>query len=178
MKYIFLILLLSGCYPKITSPTGRVPKCKTHYLVSSTVPEKFIPEIKKAMKIWNDHYGSEVLTMEYPKDVSFRDDGIDSISWDDTWETRPRQEQARNLVYFRNGWTTESDIVINGKDFTYYVNKPKGNQVHFQSLMVHELGHTMGFNHVEDLGSVMQPLLGYNEIRLKYLPGGTLKCHP
>lgn len=178
MKYL-LVILLAGCYviPSLTSPTGRIPKCKNHLLVSGKMPKRFADDLQKAMDIWNNHLHTQAFSMTYPSDVQRLNDGLDTVTWTESGYNRNPEEEAHTDVLFTNGYATENDIEINAENFTYYSQFHNGKQIHFESLMVHELGHILGYDHFDDPTSVMQPVLLFNTVRLGVLPLGNIKCH-
>lgn len=179
MRYLLVLLLSSGCYSAKDSIglKGRIPKCKNHFMVSEKVPKELVPEIQKAMDVWNKYLKTDTFSLQYPAAVNFDNDGINTITWYTEKWPQSKQEQAVNTAFWVNNYITETDIRVNAQDYQFYIKKPKGLQVHFESLMIHELGHTLGFDHFPSTTSVMYHQLGYGEVRRELLPLGTIKCH-
>lgn len=57
-----------------------------------------------------------------------------------------------------NGEVFDADIEINTAFYTFST-QPSDTEMDLQSVLVHELGHVLGFDHVEAAGSVMQTSL-------------------
>jgi hypothetical protein len=89
-----------------------------------------------------------------------RQDGVNVIYWMSTWEADKFSEQARTSIYWLGDQIREADMRINAKNFTFYTDTPTSSQdVHLESLLVHELGHVLGLKHKDDSGSVMATYL-------------------
>ena len=93
-------------------------------------------------------------------------DGRPTIYWQKTWEGDRKSEQARTTVVWSGATIRDADIKINAKDFdfSYEDQEFDYNKVDFISLLVHEMGHALGFAHATTRESVMYPLLskGYD----------------
>lgn len=90
-----------------------------------------------------------------------------------------------NIVWVKSGWiypadwlgvtvfedyTTldgtiwETDIYINGTDFQWFIgDTPVSNAYDFKSVMVHELGHAVGFDDIYDYHFAYSTMYGYGE---------------
>ena len=61
--------------------------------------------------------------------------------------------------------TTESDIIFNeSRDWDIYTGPQRGNTYDFIRIAVHELGHTIGLDHENNLQAIMQPVAGNIEV--------------
>ncbi len=151
--------------------------------IHESVPKEFVPQIESAIKTWELAVGYPLFKMasaslEGP--LKPRQDGFNIIYWMDTWEDSKDKEQGRTSIYWMGDQIKEADIRINAKDFTYYTafsdssdlavstdtNNPQGSSstthpksIHFESLILHELGHVLGLSHTEQGNSVMAPTL-------------------
>ena len=149
---------------------ARVP---VKIYLHSSVPYTYYSAIEGAIEEWNQALGKEVLRLEltgvggYPLPSR---DGANVIYRLNTWEENRRLEQARTTLYWAGNRIYEADIRLNGRYFRFY----KGDDgsggggfsgVDLRSLMVHELGHVLGFSHNDRKDSVMY----------KTLPSGTLR---
>lgn len=77
----------------------------------------------------------------------------------DTW-TRSHNEQGYTTIWTVHNHITQSMIWINTMDFSH--NGTVGS-IDLKSLMIHELGHTLGLQHQSE--TVMNPYLGRDEKR-------------
>ena len=77
------------------------------------------------------------------------------------WSSSSPNEQARTSVNWNLSKITDTDIKINAKNFSYYIDSDENQngKVHLESLLVHEFGHALGLSHILERTSVMQPTL-------------------
>lgn len=130
--------------------------------IHESVPRKYIPSIYSAMKQWESAIQQrlfQVVSESYRDAGDARQDGFNIIYWMTQWPQQgpssgssnlPHQtvEQARTTVYTMGNLIIESDIRINAQKFEFYVDQPTSPlSVHFESLMIHELGHVLGLGH-------------------------------
>ncbi len=121
------------------------------FFVSKSIPVEFHQDIVDAADDWNKSAGKQVLKINLTQldtiDSSTTDLKNSIVGFTD-WDATKQTQQAVTIVKYRGALINESDIRINFKDFTYYSKDsidPK--QVHFGSLLVHELGHGLGLKH-------------------------------
>ncbi len=158
---------------------GRVPVTLT---ISSSVPEEFHESIRLAASEWNYRLGRFMFDVRTGGDVggSPAKDGQSVIYWINNWESGKELEQARTTIFWKGTFISEADIRINARDFAYSVTDvAEPSRVDFESLLVHELGHVLGLQHVEvGKGSVMEAQLAHGTERR--VPGNvdleSLKC--
>lgn len=100
-------------------------------------------------------------------------DGRPTIYWQKTWEEDRQSEQARTTVVWSGAAIKDADIKINAKDFqfSYEAEEFDYKKVDFISLLVHEMGHALGFAHATTRKSVMYPLLskGYDRREIEHI---------
>ncbi len=137
--------------------------------IHSSVPSEYRESIRMAASQWNFKMnkpffmiqdGLETLPSEAVKD------GINVIYWKNEWEDNKKNEQARTTIHWRGDHITEADMNINAKDnvFSTFGEIAPG-KVDFMSLIVHELGHVLGLQHIKGQESVMNPTLAQNTER-------------
>ncbi len=131
--------------------------------IHESVPAQYYPAIEAAIKDWESSSGKVLFKIGaygVGGPIKPRQDGVNVIYWMDTWEANKTSEQARTSVYWVGSEIKEADIRINHKNFNYYVDEASGSgDVHFSSLLVHELGHVLGLKHKDGQNSVMATYL-------------------
>ncbi len=152
--------------------------------IDPSVPLQYVPSIETAVGIWNSRIGSSHIVLQKTgltgAEGSARKDGVSKIYWRNTWDADKPNEQARTTVYWSGNRIYEADLQVNASNFAYFTSSqtPSYDQVHIESLLVHELGHVLGLAHENGSGSVMKPnlLSGY----IRDIPGqvdlDSLKC--
>ncbi len=147
------------------------------FFIDSSVPEKFRATILAAAETWNQTVGHKVLEVRLSDGGGSdtpRKDGVSKIYFLNTWDADRTTEQARTTVYWAGSRLYEADIRINDKDFDFYVDTndeaftytaSASREVHFQSLILHELGHALGLAHNENKDSVMRAALASHKVR-------------
>jgi hypothetical protein len=129
------------------------------FYIHESVPPEFRSVIESAMKKWEQVTSRElfqIVSKSYSGPDNPRQDGLNIIYWLKTWDPNRSSEQGRTSVYWIGNEIREADIRINALNFTYYIDQPKSvRDVHFESLIIHELGHVLGLKHIDDGMSVM-----------------------
>ncbi|MCC6277729.1 MAG: matrixin family metalloprotease [Oligoflexia bacterium] len=130
--------------------------------VDSTVPSQFHNSIQKAIETWNRAVGRNILQIAgIITDTSASQNGRNVISWHTTWDQQYAKQQANTNIYWVDNKINEADIVINADNYSYSTN-PMPGSVHFESLVLHELGHLLGLDHKPSAPTVMLKSLEYN----------------
>lgn len=139
-----------------------------YFRITPSVPAKFDSAIISAAKKWNNSYRTLVYVSrenEFTRQPG--DDGANAIYWMNDWSDSSPNEQARTSVNWNISKITDTDIKINAKNFSYYIDADDNTagKVHLESLLVHEFGHALGLSHITSPGSVMQPTLSAQTVR-------------
>lgn len=191
---IALLMVISGCADQppaeescnfvMNSYHRRVSwaQMPVRFYADSSISDQQFQNIKAAMEVWNDLFDQPVfeligLTHELPA-PQFQLDGrvvpdgyngiyiLDGANFENTGG---RNEQARTSISFRGDFIYEADLLVDGSESFYYENREirsSSGQVHFKSLIVHELGHALGLEHIGDPQSVMYPKLQFGQYRI------------
>ena len=141
-------------------------------MVHSSVPQEAWSSIEKAIKHWNAELAAQgIQGPAFVVDlwgvggaVAPDQDFNNMIYWMSDWEQNLANQQARTTIYWTGSRIYEADIRINDRNHDFYFERDLEAQdqseydvkVHFESLMVHELGHVLGLAHNSQEGSVMQ----------------------
>lgn len=166
------------------------------FYADSNITAQQETEIREAMAIWNDLFKpnkvfelvgrSKQLPQPVMNNGEVIPDGYNGIyiANKDIFEnSNVKDEQARTSISFRGDFIYESDILIDESESFFYANneiKSSEGKISFKSLIVHELGHVLGLEHIEEQGyalsaksdanvlvpSVMNPKLQNGEYRV------------
>ncbi len=147
------------------------------FRVHKDVPKEAYISLLKAAAQWNHISTKKVIEIvKWDFKESHKKghlDGVSTIYWLDTWESYRSSEQARTTIIWVGDKIKGADIRINSKDFqfSYEAESFNSQKVDFVSLMVHEMGHALGFAHSHERKSVMYPRLskGYDRRKVKAL---------
>lgn len=154
---------------------GQRVSWKSHlpveFFISQSIPTELHQDIVDAAEVWNQAAGKTILKINLTQPSAIEDSSSDakntvtgSLNWDESKST----QQAISIVKYRGVLISESDIRVNLKDFVYYSKEPQNSkQVHFGSLLVHELGHSLGLKHGLVKPTVMWSMLPSTLIRTK-----------
>lgn len=152
--------------------------------LDSSVPSQYVSSFETAIQIWNTKLANTVIVLQKTGTTgtvgSARKDGVSKIYWRNTWDDNKPNEQARTTVYWSGNRIYEADLQVNAKNFAYFTSTqaPSYDQVHLESLVVHEIGHVLGLAHTNSSGSVMKPnlLSGYKRDEPGQADLSSLKC--
>ncbi len=190
------LMLLAGCAKPPASEEScnfilnkfhrRVSWAETpiRFYVDDSINSNQYNDILKAMEIWNKQFDEPVFEM------IGRTNALPNVIIDDEGETVPdgyngiylasadifnnsptEDEQARTSLSYSGDNIYEADILIDSSERFFYGSgnatlMERHHKVSFLSLMVHELGHVLGLNHIkENAKSVMFPRLNFGEYR-------------
>lgn len=174
-----------SCNFVVNSASRRVSwvRMPVRFYVDDSLTFEQLEAIQYAMDVWNEKFDSTVLqvigiTKQLPEpdfalDGKMISDGFNGIYIVDKelfTNNDKTDEQARTNLSFRGDFIFEADILIDGSEDFYIGDEKKPAMeglLEFKSLMIHELGHVLGLEHIEDGPSnpVMQPRLRYGEVR-------------
>lgn len=102
---------------------------------------------------------------------NFKNDGVLGVYRSDSWFSNVSGQALAVTQYFgyrRNTGTASeyvelyhADVIINYRDYNFSTDANSNNDYDLHSVVLHELGHFIGLNHVNSfsISSVMQPYL-------------------
>lgn len=133
--------------------------------IDSSFPEEYYDSILSSAQKWNSVARQTIVATYKSSNSSYaKQDGRSGIYYVKDWLGPINQQGVTNL-YWKDNKAVEADIKINAKNFRYYTEELSPlDRVHFESLILHEMGHALGLAH-KSQGSVMLTTLPYATIR-------------
>lgn len=150
--------------------------------IDSSVPTDMADVITIATQKWEKAASKKLFELQKSAQaisVKPSNDNINSIYWSKTWDDNKQAQQAITTLIFNGPLISEADIKINAKDYEFYTDSPQNSlQISFESIMLHELGHVLGFKHLTIKPTVMWPTLAPAFLRIDLYSNDlkTLKC--
>lgn len=130
--------------------------------LDSNWPEEWRSPVINAIEKWNSALRKEVVKLEQSENTG------STLEWTKSWPAdRSRMQGVTTLTY--SGYQILSaKIKINAQDYVYFDSDPNAEKkLHLESLIVHEIGHSLGLKHNENKSAVMQPYLLPGVVRSK-----------
>lgn len=193
-KFLFtLILITASCaHP---SPQDSCSFIKNQYneriswkdevpvniFLHDSFPLEYRDAVEYAIRSWNKKAGKTILQLNDRIISGSINPTVDKLNiiYYETSYSRDTNEQAFTNLKWSGDKIKDADIIINAKDFKFYTrDNPIRNAVSLETLLVHELGHLLGLDHVKDSGQVMYPWLPTNTDKsgLETFDPKILKC--
>lgn len=137
-----------------------------NFYVDKNYPDDAINALERAFSVWESAVGRQLFRVIGRTEGSPLKDGQSVIYWLDQWEPEKYNEQARTTVYSSWDQIIETDIRFNNKNFKFaFTDNMTYQEVHLESLLIHELGHSLGLGHNDTVKSVMNIQLSNKYIR-------------
>lgn len=153
------------------------------FYVDDSLSDQQYYGLERAMQVWNDYFDRPVFSLigrtTHLPDPKFNGqgrvvpdgyNGVYIVDGSYFQNTSTKDEQARTSISYRGDMIYEADILIDATERFYYEKqeiRSSQRKINFESLLVHELGHVLGLEHIEDAaGSVMHPKLQFGEYRV------------
>ena len=134
-----------------------------------------------AAQTWENVVGRPLAIFQRMKDGESwpaGPDGRNTIYFLMDWPAGLASQQAVTNLYWKRNSIIDSDIKVNEAYFSYFFKEPDNSRVHFESLMIHEIGHALGLIHSQEAPTVMWPYLALGIVRdqLSAKDQGNVKC--
>lgn len=131
--------------------------------IHKSYPSEYEEILNKAAQHWNDAAGLTLFRFARSGDLLIeksQKDQVNTIHWLQEWPESQKQLQALTNLYWTGNQLSESDITVDNKYFNFFVEDAvKPDDVHLESLLIHELGHVLGLKHRSTIPSVMWSVL-------------------
>lgn len=146
-------------------------------------PADYVDALEKAAAHWNDAAGMTLLRFAHHNTAqpvhTGKKDGANNVLWMHEWAENTSRLQGVTNLYWKSNQLLEADVLVNDKNFNFFIENPiSPSEVHLESLLLHELGHTLGLKHRSTVPSVMWAILngGVKRNELTEADRTTLKC--
>lgn len=153
----------------------------TYYLHSS-VPVEFRTSVEYAANKWNSAAQRTLITISpfvVPGPINATRDGKNVIYfYTSNWSSKSTVQGEAKVNYFGDMFL-DTDIILNGVNYKYYtLGNSVPDAVNIETLLIHEMGHTLGLMHSKDQDSVMFGFLAKNMERTEIESStvDSLKC--
>lgn len=143
---------------------GRV----AYYVEQLLIDDGALPAIKNALKTWNCTTGSNFVYAGAVANVCKKYDGLNVICYDASIATTTlgsTRVVSRNCSSIGFADQLDADIRINPNIDWCFTDAIEFSQFHFESVMMHELGHAFMLGHVVNELDIMYPTLTNNVIK-------------
>ncbi|MGE5086436.1 MAG: matrixin family metalloprotease [Bacillota bacterium] len=131
--------------------------------IANDFPPEYEPSLRSAAHTWEEAAGMTLFNISEGStdSTSSAKNGTNLVSWNSTWDESKKDLQAVTSLYWNGTQINEADLAVDARYFSYFTDQPEANtdQVHLQSLLLHELGHVLGLKHRNVLPTVMWPIL-------------------
>lgn len=132
--------------------------------ISDAVPEKYYNSIQLAINTWSiplSKWAFQIVDYKYHSVKNHQDGKNVLYIFYDHWNSNMTYSGVINRYSYGNKMT-ESDIILNGFIYNFSLD-PAEEEMDFESVLLHELGHALGLDHTP--GTVMDAHLSTGTIR-------------
>ena len=161
---------VTNIYGETLSWKGQLP---IPFRIHKSVPLAMVPVIQKAMDTWESSLGkkafviTEVGVEGSKSDTDLRDSQNTIYNFSSPEWKGNTEDQAKTLISWVGSQIQEADILINSQNHDFYLGEGyfHPSQIDLQSTLVHEFGHVLGLNHIDNRPSTMSTWLARGETR-------------
>lgn len=130
--------------------------------VNNSVPSTYYACIESAIATWNG-FNPNLFVMAQGSATQ--------LDW---YAVRPanmvQNMEAITAIQFAGPSILSADIEVNAQDFNIAPDVASNGSIDCESLLIHELGHSLGLVHTTDYNSVMYPALALGQTRRTLQP--------
>lgn len=135
--------------------------------IDSSVPEEARISIIRAASKWSNVLGFKVFEFNPVRNKPFSSFDNQSVIYfvHKDWRGEKSYE-AETFSRFLpgSGIGIEADVLVNASDYRYSYDLAENGKIDFESLILHELGHVLGIDHIDN-GGVMNAFLAAGVVR-------------
>ncbi len=134
--------------------------------VNTAFPADKILALTNAIYIWNTTFDSDLFGEEIGVSTSAapEKDQKNIIYWlTDLSSTDIRS--GTTLIYPESNNIIEADVMLNASNYILTADVPLSFETDLTSVLIHELGHVLGLDHIDTETSIMQTVLSEGEVR-------------
>lgn len=138
------------------------------YVERQLIDDGALPAVENSLKKWNCATNSNLVYSGIVDGVCETYDGLTVICYDNSLQN-PRLGRTR--VISRNCTSTgfadllDADITINPNINWAFTDSINFSQYHFESVLLHELGHAFTLGHVLNSADIMYPIINNSVIK-------------
>ncbi len=125
-------------------------------------------KIEIAVNKWNSAAGKSLFTYNKNSPQKITSSAYAQLSFETDWAGSSDHIQGLTYLAYTDNQIYQAKIRLNADNFNFDLeNSGTQKDIDLESLLIHELGHTLGLKHKTQSNTVMQPFLAEQVVRNK-----------